>query len=157
RVYNDPEQSFRDHSQFLLRKRYEKLFTLDNNAYKSWEKGLKAAGYATNLRYPELIIDLIERYQLYQYDWPEMAYAGKEQREEKVEEIIQEKESTEPPAKKDTEELKSAVAMVIYEVKATDTLFGISQQQQVSVDQIKQLNGLASDEIFVGQLLVISK
>lgn len=157
RVYNDPEQSFRDHSQFLLRKRYEKLFTLDKNDYKGWAKGLKEAGYATNPRYPELLIDLIERYQLYQYDRPEMSYAGKEQREEKVEEIIQEKESTEPPAKKDTEELKSAVAMVIYEVKATDTLFGISQRQQVSVDQIKQLNGLASDEIFVGQLLVISK
>lgn len=157
RVYNDPEQSFRDHSQFLLRKRYEKLFTLDKNDYKGWAKGLKEAGYATNSRYPELLIDLIERYQLYQYDRPEMSYAGKEQREEKVEDIIQEKESTEPPAKNDTEELKSAVAMVIYEVKATDTLFGISQRQQVSVDQIKQLNGLASDEIFVGQLLVISK
>lgn len=157
RVYNDPEHSFRDHSQFLLRKRYEKLFTLDKDDYKGWAKGLKEAGYATNPRYPQLLIDLIERYQLYQYDRPEISYANKEKREEKVEDIIQEKEFEEPETATNTEELKSAVAMVIYEVKATDTLYNISQRHGVSIDQIKQLNGLSSDDLSVGQLLVISK
>src|SRR5690606_29560989 len=93
---DSPEQSFRDHSQFLLRKRYEKLFALNKNDYKSWARGLKDAGYATNPRYPELLIDLIERYQLYQYDRPEVSYTNKEQREEKVEEIIHEREIIEP-------------------------------------------------------------
>ncbi|MBD1433283.1 glucosaminidase domain-containing protein [Sphingobacterium sp. DN00404] len=157
RVYNDPEHSFRDHSQFLLRKRYEKLFTLDKNDYRGWAKGLKEAGYATNPRYPELLINLIERYQLYQYDRPEVSYVNKEQREEKIEEIIQEKEIEEPATATNTDEMKSAVAMVIYEVKTTDTLYNISQRHGVSIDQIKQLNGLVSEELSVGQLLVISK
>lgn len=157
RVYNDPQQSFRDHSQFLLRKRYEKLFALDKNDYRGWAKGLKDAGYATNPRYPELLVNLIERYQLYQYDRPEVSYVNKEQREEEIEEIIQEKEFEEPATITNSEDLKNAVAMIIYEVKSTDTLYHISQRHGVSIDQIKQLNGLDSDELSVGQLLVISK
>lgn len=157
RVYNNPEHSFRDHSQFLLRKRYEKLFTLDKNDYKGWAKGLKEAGYATNPRYPELLINLIERYQLYQYDRPEVSYATKEKREEQVEDIIHEREIKEPEATLNTEVIKNAVAMVIYEVKATDTLYSISQRHGVSMDQIKQLNGLSSDDLSVGQLLIITK
>lgn len=157
RVYNNPQQSFRDHSQFLLRKRYEKLFTLDKNDYKGWAKGLKEAGYATNPRYPELLIDLIERYQLYRYDRPEISYVNKENREEKVEDIIHEREIREPETARNTEVIKNAVAMVIYEVKVNDTLYSISQRHGVSTDQIKQLNGLASDDLSVGQLLVISK
>lgn len=155
RVYDSPEQSFRDHSQFLLRKRYEKLFFLDKNDYKGWAKGLKEAGYATNPRYPELLIDLIERYQLYQYDRAEVSYIAKEQREVKVEEIIQEKAVEE--AAVEPEEIKTAVAMIIHEVKPTDTLYSISKRYNVAVDQLKQLNGLSSDSLSLGQLLVISK
>lgn len=157
RVYDNPEHSFHDHSQFLLRKRYEKLFTLDKNDYKGWAKGLKEAGYATNPRYPQLLIDLIERYELYQYDRSEASYANKEYREEKVEEIIHEKEIEEPKAAMNTETIKNAVAMVIYEVKAADTLHSIGQRHGVSVSRIKQLNGLSSDDVSVGQLLVLSQ
>ena len=154
RVYDSPEQSFRDHSEFLLRKRYEKLFTLDKNDYKGWAKGLKEAGYATNPRYPELLIDLIERYELYQYDRAETR-AEKIVREEKVETKIEEKVAVEPrvPA----EQIKSPVAMIIHEVKAGNTLYSISRQYNVTVDQIKQLNNLNSDNLSLGQLLVITK
>ncbi len=155
RVYDNPEQSFKDHSQFLLRKRYEKLFTLDKDDYRGWAKGLKEAGYATNPRYPDLLIDLIERYQLHQYDRAERSYVAKEQREEKVEEIIQEKAVVEPEVK--TEEIKTAVAMLIHEVKATDTLYNISKRYNVTVEQLKQLNGLESENLSIGQLLVITK
>lgn len=155
RVYDNPEQSFKDHSQFLLRKRYEKLFLLDKDDYRGWAKGLKEAGYATNPRYPDLLIDLIERYNLQQYDRSERSYVAKEQREEKVEEIIQEKAAIEPEAK--TEEIKPAVAMIIYEVKATDTLYNISMRYNVSVEKLKELNGITSDGLSVGQLLVITK
>lgn len=155
RVYDNPEQSFKDHSQFLLRKRYEKLFLLNKDDYRSWAKGLKEAGYATNPRYPDLLIDLIERYQLYQYDRAERSYVAKEQREEKVEEIIQEKEIIEPETK--TEEIKTAVAMIIHEVKSSDTLYSISKRYNVDVEQIKLLNSITSDSLSVGQLLVITK
>lgn len=81
RAYDNPEQSFRDHSEFLMRKRYEKLFSLDKNDYKGWAYGLKAAGYATNPKYPELLISLIERYRLDQYDHKDRSYVKKVKRE----------------------------------------------------------------------------
>lgn len=69
RKYDDASLSYRDHSEFLTgRSRYASLFTLKINDYKGWAKGLKAAGYATNPKYPELLIDLIERLNLDQYD-----------------------------------------------------------------------------------------
>jgi flagellum-specific peptidoglycan hydrolase FlgJ len=67
RVYKNPKSSFEDHSAFLTnRGRYEFLFTdYATTDYKKWAKGLKKAGYATNPKYPNLLIDLIERYHLY--------------------------------------------------------------------------------------------
>lgn len=70
RVYASAKESFRDHSQFLKRQRYAFLFKLKITDYKGWARGLKRAGYATNPRYPQLLISLIERYELYYYDRP---------------------------------------------------------------------------------------
>jgi len=83
RVYKDARESYKDHSEFLKRKRYSALFELDKNDYKNWALGLKAAGYATNPRYPDLLINIIEKYQLYQYDQPETE-TEKLKREDKV-------------------------------------------------------------------------
>ena len=69
RVYNDPTESFKDHSQFLLgRAWYKPLFSLEKSDYKGWSLGLKKAGYATNPKYAEVLIGLIDKYQLHQYD-----------------------------------------------------------------------------------------
>jgi len=154
RVYENPEQSFKDHSQFLLRKRYEKLFSLDKNDYRGWARGLKDAGYATNPRYPELLIDLIERYELYKYDSAE-SRSEKIVREVKIETTIEKKEETGEVVQ--AEKIKSPVQMIIHEVKSGNTLYSISKQYNVSVDQIKQLNNLPSENLSIGQLLVISK
>lgn len=71
RAYKHAEESFRDHSHFLSnRSRYAFLFEEDITDYKAWARGLKKAGYATNRKYADLLIDLIERYQLHQYDDP---------------------------------------------------------------------------------------
>lgn len=154
RVYDNPEQSFKDHSQFLLRKRYEKLFSLDKNDYRGWARGLKDAGYATNPRYPELLIDLIERYELYKYDSAE-SRSEKIVREVKIETAIEKKEETGEVVQ--AEKIKSPVQMIIHEVKSGNTLYSISKQYNVTVDQIKQLNNLPSENLSIGQLLVISK
>ncbi len=69
RVYDDPRQSYEDHSKFLAyRKYYVNLFKLDEKDYKSWAHGLKKAGYATNPRYAYILIDKIEKYKLYEFD-----------------------------------------------------------------------------------------
>ena len=69
RKYSNAEESFRDHSEFLCgRSRYAALFDLDITDYEGWAKGLKAAGYATNPKYAQLLIDRIELYDLAKYD-----------------------------------------------------------------------------------------
>lgn len=69
RAYDSPEESFEDHSLFLVKRdRYRSLFLLASTDYKGWAHGLKACGYATNPRYAQKLIDLIETYNLQQYD-----------------------------------------------------------------------------------------
>jgi hypothetical protein len=69
RKYKSPEKSYEDHSLFLRgSKRYAFLFDLEPTDYKGWAHGLKKAGYATNPKYPEMLIKLIEENKLYQYD-----------------------------------------------------------------------------------------
>lgn len=72
RQYRNPEASFVAHSEFLRDPaksfRYGFLFRLDPTDYRQWAEGLRRAGYATNPRYPQLLISLIERYNLQQYD-----------------------------------------------------------------------------------------
>ncbi|MCD4747235.1 MAG: glucosaminidase domain-containing protein [Bacteroidales bacterium] len=69
RKYNDPYDSFKDHSYFLSeRERYASLFKLKITDYKGWSHGLKKAGYATNSKYPQLLIKIIEENNLHIYD-----------------------------------------------------------------------------------------
>ena len=77
RKYEDAAQSFEDHALFLVnRKRYSELFEYNVTDYKKWAKGLKNAGYATNPKYPKLLIDLIEKHQLNEFD--KLSYADYE-------------------------------------------------------------------------------
>lgn len=68
RKYNSVEESYEDHSKFLLRPRYSDLFKLDIKDYKGWAHTLKRCGYATNPQYANILISVIERYDLAQYD-----------------------------------------------------------------------------------------
>ncbi|MDO8368366.1 MAG: LysM peptidoglycan-binding domain-containing protein [Saprospiraceae bacterium] len=74
RSYESVEESFVDHGQFLRdpRKstRYGFLFNLDRTDYKAWARGLQSAGYATAPDYADRLINLIERYRLYEFDSP---------------------------------------------------------------------------------------
>lgn len=87
RKYAKPEDSFKDHSIFLKSgKRYASLFDLPKGDYKQWAHGLKAAGYATNPKYAYLLIDIIEKNQLYKYDNKQLSKKEKKRakREERV-------------------------------------------------------------------------
>lgn len=152
RVYDNPEDSYRDHSEFLKRKRYAPLFELDKDDYKGWARGLKQAGYATNPKYPDLLIGIIERYHLDQYDRPETE-TQKIKREDRVLTQINQnigkavKDSlvqNTPPAK-------------LYTIKTGDTLYNISKRFGLTVDELKALNNMADNTIKVGQTLVVAK
>ncbi len=69
RKYKSALDSYKDHSTFLKNSaRYASLFSIGTSDYKAWAFGLKKAGYATNPRYPQILIDNIEKYNLQQYD-----------------------------------------------------------------------------------------
>lgn len=162
RVYDKAEDSFRDHSEFLKRPRYANLFKLDKNDYVGWANGLKAAGYATNPNYPQLLITIIQKYNLDQYDRPETP-DQKEKREDKVLTQIEDSAITalkdsvaalgNPPNK-----VNNAVAAgKIYVVLQGDTLYSISRRFGLTVDDLKALNNLPDNHIKIGQKLTVTR
>ena len=68
RKYETAWESYRAHSRMLNQKRYRPLHKLGKYDYKAWAKGLKKAGYATDKRYAEKLIHIIEELRLYEYD-----------------------------------------------------------------------------------------
>ncbi|MCW5520243.1 glucosaminidase domain-containing protein [Aureitalea sp. L0-47] len=131
RKYKDPKYSFRDHSLFLTqRSRYEDLFKLKKDDYKGWARGLKKAGYATDPRYPQKLIDIVERYRLYEYD--EMVLGNKAN-----------------PVKPDDTKIST------YTVVKGDTLYSIARRFNLTLDTLKEYNGLDSNNISVGQVLYL--
>jgi LysM repeat protein len=128
------------------------LFELDKNDYIGWANGLKQAGYATNPKYPQLLMSLIDRYDLSKYDRKE-SKTEKIKREDKVlDQIV----ANIPDEKKD-EAGKPPVVMKIYEVKKSDTLYSISKRFGLTVDELKILNNLQNTDLKLGALLLVSK
>lgn len=140
RKYRSAMESYNDHSEFLANRVYYKdLFTLDKSDYAAWAKGLKKAGYATDPRYPQKLIDIIERYKLYEFDQKVLG-SNYQFVSKKTEEVV----ATNYGAQAQT-----------YTVQAGDTLYGICQKFNSSVDQIKQLNNLSNNNLSVGQTIKI--
>ena len=84
RKYPSPEQSYRDHSDFLrYRDRYKFLFDYKTTDYKSWANGLKKAGYATDPSYASKLIRIIEDYRLYEYDDKPASFAKADRKSRK--------------------------------------------------------------------------
>jgi len=132
RKYKDAKYSFRDHSLFLSeRKRYAQLFKLKKEDYKGWAKGLKAAGYATDEKYPQKLISLIERYKLYQFD---RAVLGDGY------------EVFDKPDKQNHG---------MYTVVKGDTLYSISRAHNMSVEALQNMNNLQGTALRIGQELVV--
>lgn len=155
RVYSNPEESFKDHSEFLKRKRYAALFELDKNDYEGWAKGLKAAGYATNPKYPDLLINIILKNNLQQYDRKE-GEIEKIKREDRVLSDINNNIPKEIAKDKPTD----ATAMISgnkYVVQPGDTLYNISKRFGINIDELKALNKIVDDAIKIGQELTIKK
>jgi len=131
RKYDDPRYSFKDHSLFLTeRSRYQDLFKLHINDYKGWAKGLKKAGYATDPKYPDKLISIIERYNLTQYD-------------------------TKTATTKNTSLTNNSKTVKKYTVKKGDTLYSIARRFNITVNELKKYNSLQSNAISIGQTLYL--
>lgn len=130
RKYTHADQSFEDHSTFLTsRGRYADLFKLDTDDYEAWAKGLRAAGYATDRKYPEKLISLIERFQLHKYD---DAVLG-------------------TPSKPKKSSINNEVTT--HEVVKGDTLYSLSKKYNTTVEALQKLNNLKDVNISLGQVL----
>ena len=139
RKYNDPAESFKDHAVFLSgRNRYASLFDLPKGDYEAWARGLRAAGYATDPRYPEKLISYIERYNLQQFD---KQVLGRNYVEKELKNTANAREQ------------KS----FFYEVQKGDTLYSISKKFNVAVEDLRQINSLMDNSISVGQKLKVNK
>ena len=68
RSYPSAKDSYDDHSLFLKARRYQRLFALRYDDYRGWAKGLQLCGYATNKGYANMLIKVIEDYELYAFD-----------------------------------------------------------------------------------------
>jgi LysM repeat protein len=146
RVYSNPIQSFLDHSDFLInRPRYAFLFELDIYDYKAWANGLKKAGYATNPKYPELIINMIEKYNLQELDKKYTPLNAVE----KEKEITKRKAITRNHKNDDDDEVKvgynldiqlseNYVKYII--VKNNDTYVSIAQNYNISENRLLKYN-----------------
>ena len=137
RKYDDPIQSFKDHSFFLTsRPRYSKLFQFKKDDYKSWAYGLKSAGYATDPKYPSKLIGLIERYDLSKYDY----------------EVLGIEYKTPVPEIEASNDMESEAK---YTVKIGDSLYSLSKKFNITVEELKQKNNLNDTTISLGQTLII--
>ena len=152
RVYDRPEDSFRDHSNFLKRKNYAHLFELDKNDYQGWAYGLKAAGYATNPKYPQLLIGIIQKYNLDQYDRPE----GEVQKIKREDRVFTQIDKNIGKANQDSI-IQATPGNKLYTVQSGDTLYNISKRFGLTVDELKTLNSMADNNIKIGQQLVVAK
>lgn len=136
RKYNQPSESFKDHSYFLTsRPRYAELFEFQKDDYKSWAYGLKAAGYATDSKYPDKLIGLIEKYQLGRFD---AEVLGKDYLPVVASKTIAYNDDVQK-----------------YKVIKGDSLYSISKKFNISIEELKKKNNLSDNTISLGQSIIV--
>ena len=158
RTYKDAEGSYRDHSNYLRgNDRYAFLFKLDPKDYKGWAYGLKKAGYATNPRYPDILIKNIEENNLQQYtmvavnDVPffDASKYQSDPEEKAFTEIVKSKGSANTQPVKfvsNTPEEKIDIngSKAIYETKGR-SLLAIAIENNINLNKLLEYNDLQKD------------
>ena len=183
RKYDDPKDSFRDHSDFLrYRERYAFLFDYKITDYKSWAYGLKKAGYATDPAYPRKLIKLIEDYNLHEYDRKPSSF-GRSVKEEKSKhkpktekvEMTETVELPKPPSQIDQvrpvtgrkrEEFRFALSRQMYSQNGVPFVYAIEGETYRSIAETNGLfyrellafNDLKSEEVLLpGTVVYLQK
>ena len=163
RSYKDANESYRDHSNYLRgSERYASLFTLKPTDYKSWAKGLRKAGYATNPKYPDILIKNIEQYNLQQYS---LAAAN----EVPVIETGKYQDDKEPAVKKSNE---SSYQIAVSSNEASDvkpnvinklqyivgkkgtSLLAIATENDINLNKLLSYNDLSEDGILKNDQII---
>ncbi|RZJ75407.1 MAG: LysM peptidoglycan-binding domain-containing protein [Flavobacterium sp.] len=147
RKYARAAESYNDHSLFLTtRGRYAALFKLPKDDYSAWAHGLKAAGYATDPKYPDKLIGLIERYDLAGHD---AEVLGRQYTPKQPAVVARE------PSRSTPQPEVVVMAEGSHRVQQGETLYSISKKHNTTVDDIIRLNGLSGNAISIGQVLKV--
>jgi LysM repeat protein len=166
RKYTTVLESYTDHSLFLKsRARYAHLFELNTTDYRGWAKGLKEAGYATEPKYSERLLDLIETYELYNYDLK--STSSKKQKNTDTKQAKNKKQNKQETAKKETpieqaqtpsashEILRLGIVKYII-VKPGDTFTQLAKETDKDLWQLYKYNNMtAEDKLIAGQRLYL--
>lgn len=165
RKYDSPEESFRDHSDFLrYRDRYKFLFDLEPTDYKGWAHGLRKAGYATDPKYPEKLIRLIEEYELYLYDT--MQPAANEEKVQQMPQSPAQLEQARPLTGRQREVFSFALSRQMYSQNGVpfiyaaegETYESIAKSYRLFLKEILKFNDLQqNEELLPGTVVYLKK
>lgn len=162
RKYPTVLDSYTDHSLFLKsRARYAQLFDLNTTDYRGWAKGLKEAGYATEPKYAQRLVDLIETNELYNYDLTSASNKTKKQTEKKAKQNKQETAKKEKPVEQAqktsaTHEVFRLGIVKYIIVKPGDTFTQLAKETDKDLWQLYKYNDMtAEDKLIVGQRLYL--
>lgn len=145
RKYKRVEDSYEDHSKFLKRSRYDRLFQLKITDYKGWARGLQKCGYATDRAYANKLIKVIEDYELYRYD------TGKVHKSTR-----QEKKKLKYPTVKYT--IYRTYGLLYVYAKENDSFDQIAQNLDFPVKDLKKFNEVPEDFLLQkGDIVYIEK
>ena len=158
RKYKNPEQSWIDHSEFLVnRPRYAGLFSLKTTDYKAWAKGLKATGYATNPQYAEMLIRIIEEEELYKYDrniqHPSNSPATITA--EQFAESVSSQTRPENVSYRNREEMRNGIICI--EIIPGDTFNKIASYYGIKLKKLLQYNDKTDTNLKPGQLVYLKR
>jgi LysM repeat protein len=166
RKYESPFDSYRDHSDFLkMRPHYASLFQLDPTDYEGWAYGLKKAGYATNPKYPQILIKLIKDYNLQDYSL--IALGKKESSSSDIVSVSNPESAKNTPSKPETE--KSTVPNIgeyiieklfhypkgVFKVNHTKAIvvpkgasyLALAQEHDISLARLFEFNDMEPQEV----------
>ena len=145
RKYKRVEDSYEDHSKFLKRSRYDRIFQLKITDYKGWARGLQKCGYATDRAYANKLIKVIEDYELYRYD------TGKVHKLTR-----QEKKKLRYPTVKYT--IYRTYGLLYVYAKENDSFDQIAQNLDFPVKDLKKFNEVPEDfPLQKGDIVYIEK
>lgn len=154
RCYRSVKESYDDHAKFLLRQRYAFLFDYKITDYKSWAHGLKQAGYATDPKYPQKLINIIETYKLYEFD---------EQGNRKTGGAVKQEKKKEKDAGLAEDHLFGYVEIInngvrCYKLLTDDSFENISKATGISVKRLLYFNDLPCEvDLFRDDYVYLSK
>jgi hypothetical protein len=165
RSYAVAEDSYRDHSDYLSQtSRYSFLFKLNPEDYESWAYGLKKAGYATNQKYPQILIKLILDYDLEKYSLialgklpPEQPAEGtlaKEMMRESLHGFIDSSLQKPIPAASYPDGPFSINAAKVVYAKAGVSLLSLSNQYEISLSHLLEFNDMNQEDVLNNDQLI---